>query len=183
VHASTVSTQLYEVWNTVIQTSEQWTTVISSREAYRLSAKSCQLDNVACEGHAWTLVAIHLAAVQQITDFWLLSVRLQRRPLLKKHWLDASQMKSYRPVSNMSFLSKLLERTVQIRFQTFLDSNSLMPRTKSAYREFHSTEIVVTRVYNDMLIAANSGQDFMCALCLLDLSTAFDMVDHNVLML
>jgi len=58
--------------------------------------------------------------------------------------LDASEMKNYRPVSNLPFLSKLLERIVQSRLQTFLDRNGLMPKTHSAYRQHHSTETVVT---------------------------------------
>jgi len=89
-------------------------------------------------------------------------------------------MKNYRPVSNLPFLSKLLERIVQSRLQTFLDSNDMMPRSQSAYRQHHSTETVVTKVYNDMLMAADCGQ--VSALCLLDLSAAFDTVDHDVLM-
>ena len=103
------------------------------------------------------------------------------RPLLKKTGLDASQPKNYRPVSNLPFLSKLLERVVQNRLQAFLDSNDLMPRTQSAYRQFHSTESAVTKVYGDMLLAADTGQ--VTALCLLDLTAAFDTVDHELLML
>jgi len=102
------------------------------------------------------------------------------RPPLKKHGLDAIQMKNYRPLSNLPFLSKVLERCVQSRLQTFLDGNGLMPKTQSAYRHYHSTETVLTMVYNDMLMAADGGQ--VSALCLLDLSAAFDTVDHNLLM-
>ena len=91
-------------------------------------------------------------------------------PLLKKHGFDVSQMKNYRRVSNLPFLSKLLERIVQGRLQTFLDSNGLILKTQLAYRQYHSTETVVTKVYNDMLMAADSGQ--VSALCLLDLSAA-----------
>ena len=48
------------------------------------------------------------------------------RPRLKKSGLDASDLNNYRPVSNLSFLSKLLERVVG-RLQAFLNSNELMP--------------------------------------------------------
>jgi len=95
-------------------------------------------------------------------------------PLLQKSGLDPSQPKNYRPVSNLPFLSKSLERVVQIRLQVFLDSNNLMPATQSAYRQFHITETAVTAVYNDLLLAAYSGQ--VSALCLLDLTAAFDTV-------
>ena len=54
------------------------------------------------------------------------------RPLLKKVELDDSQLKNYRPVSNLPFLSKLLERVIQNRLQFFLDSSDLMPRSQSA---------------------------------------------------
>jgi len=70
------------------------------------------------------------------------------------------------------FLSKLLERVVQARLQAHFDGKSLLPRWQSAYRRFHSTETAVTKVLNDLLLAADRGQ--MSALCLLDLSAAFD---------
>ena len=63
--------------------------------------------------------------------------------------------KNYRPVSNLSFLSKSLERVVQRRLQEFLDSNNLMPETQSAYRQYRSTETAVAKVYNDLLLAAD----------------------------
>jgi len=56
----------------------------------------------------------------------------------------------------------------------------MMTMTQSACRQYHSTETVVTKVYNDMLMAADSGQ--VSALCLFDLSAAFDTVDHDLLM-
>ena len=102
------------------------------------------------------------------------------RPLLKKNGLDASELKNYRPVSNLSFLSKLSERVVQRRLQAFLDSSDLMPKTQSAYRRFHSMETAVTKIYNDLLLAADGGQ--MSGLCLLDLTPAFDTVDHTLLL-
>ena len=79
------------------------------------------------------------------------------RPLLKKSGLDSTQKKNYRPVSNLSFLSKLLERVAQARLEVFLDSSDLMPTMQSAYRRFHSTETAVMKVYNDLLLAADNG--------------------------
>jgi len=78
-------------------------------------------------------------------------------PLLKKSGLDTAEMKNYRPVSNLSFLTTLLGKVVQDRLQAFLDSNDLMPHTQSAYRKFHSTETTVSKVYNDLLLAADEG--------------------------
>ena len=69
----------------------------------------------------------------------------------------------------------------RLDFQAFLESNRLMPKTQSAYRKYHSTETMVTRVYNDLLLAADRGQ--VSALCLLDLTAAFDTVDQKLLFL
>ena len=57
---------------------------------------------------------------------------------------------------------------MQARLQAFTDSNDMMPKTQSAYRQFHSTETDAMKIYNDLLLAADRGQ--MSALCLLDLS-------------
>jgi len=55
-----------------------------------------------------------------------------------------------------------------------------MPKTQSAYRRFHSTETADTKTYNDLLFAADGGQ--MSGLCLLDLTAAFDTVNHTLLL-
>lgn len=99
------------------------------------------------------------------------------QPLLKKSGLDASELKNYRPVSNLPFMSKLLEKVVHVRIQAFLDNNGSMTKMQSIYRRFHSTETAVTKVFNDLLL----GQ--MSALCLLDLTAAFDTVDHELLLI
>ena len=188
MRASTASTQLYDVPYKATPMLEQWTAVTSEEIEKLISSmlsKSCQLDPAPTwlvkdvRGLLSPFIALlfnrSLASACYPSDFKKAVVR----PLLKKHGLDATQAKNYRPVSNLSFLSKLLERCVQVRLQSFLDSNHLMPTTQSAYRQYHSTETVVTKVYNDLLIAADSGQ--VSALCLLDLSAAFDTVDHQLL--
>jgi len=116
-------------------------------------------------------MAIH--CVSKMAQVWLTITcsfpsefkRAVVRPLLKKRGLDVSQLKNYRPVSNLSFLSKLLERVVQIRLQAYLNTNNLMPETQSAYRQFHRTETAVTKVYNDLLLAADKG--LVSAVCTL----------------
>ena len=103
------------------------------------------------------------------------------RPLLNKSGRDADELRNYRPVSNLPFLSKLSEKAVQVRVQVFFESNGLMPKMQSAYRRFHSTETAVTKVFNNLLLAADAGQ--MSALCLLNLTAAFDTADHELLLL
>jgi len=88
------------------------------------------------------------------------------RPLLKRDDLDPSDLKNYRPVSNLPFLTKLLERVVQSRLLAHLNSNNLLSGWQSAYRQFHSTETAVRKVFNDLMTAVDWGQ--MSVLCLLD---------------
>jgi len=78
------------------------------------------------------------------------------------------------------FLSKLLKRVVQAHLQAHLDGSSLLPGWQSAYCRLHSTETAVTKVFNDLLMAVDRRQ--MSALCLLDLPSAFDTVDHDLLL-
>ena len=100
-------------------------------------------------------------------------------PLLKKSSLDANELKNYRPVSNLSFLSKVVERIVAEQFTAYLQANYLLPRLQSAYRCHHSTETALLRVLSDV-DAAIDRQD-VTLLGLLDPSAAFDCVDHDIL--
>jgi len=100
-------------------------------------------------------------------------------PLLKKPTLDPSDLASYRPISNLSFVSKTLERLVSRRLTEHTDKHSLLPSTQSAYRAHHSTETALLRIHNDLVSAIDQGD--VCALVLLDLSAAFDTVDHAIL--
>ena len=100
-------------------------------------------------------------------------------PLLKKANLNKEELGNYRPISNLSFLSKLTERIVKTRLTNHLSSNALLNSFQSAYTKFHSTESTLLAV-NDHIINA-IGQQKVTALCLLDLSAAFDTIDHSIL--
>ena len=101
-------------------------------------------------------------------------------PILKKPTLDTDEPDSYRPVSNLLFLSKLLERAVFIQVTEHLSRHSLLPDRQSAYRQNYSTETALLGLRNDMLLAADESHG--TALVFLDLSAAFDTIDHDVLM-
>ena len=70
-------------------------------------------------------------------------------PLLKKENLDKHELKSYRPISNLTFLSKLIERIVSMQLTDYLENNDLLPKHQSAYRRCHSTETALLKVYSD----------------------------------
>ena len=99
------------------------------------------------------------------------------RPRIKKQGLDASDPGNYRPISNLSFISKFIERVIHRQLSTYAESNSLLPSTQSGFRRSHSTETAVLKVYNDVVLALDSG--LQTALLLLDSSAAFDWVDHD----
>ena len=100
-------------------------------------------------------------------------------PRLKKTDLDPADPKSYRPIANLPVLSKLLERLVARQLVDYLNAARLLPELQSAYRAYHSTETAVTKVLGDILLALDAGN--LSMLTLLDLSAAFDTVDHDIL--
>ena len=101
-------------------------------------------------------------------------------PILKKHDLDPDDVKSYRPISNLTFISKVFERIVASQLTGYLQMNRLLPGHQSAYRQGYSTESALLKIFSDILNAADSAQ--VTLLGLLDLSAAFDTVDHDILL-
>ena len=101
-------------------------------------------------------------------------------PILKKGRHDPADAKSYRPISNLVVLSKLLERIVSSQLRSHLNDYDLLPCVQSAYRPFHSTESAILKVTSDALLSLDKGN--VCLLCSLDLSSAFDTVDHSILL-
>ena len=97
------------------------------------------------------------------------------KPKLKKQSLDTEDPKSYRPIANSSFLSKLLERTAAGQLRTHLDQNCLLDPQQSAYRRFHSTESCLLKTINDLYVELDQGKYLL--VIGLDLSAAFDTLD------
>ena len=105
------------------------------------------------------------------------------QPLLKKSSLSTvstDNLNNFRPISNLIFISKILEKVVASRIQSHLSSNSLSSSFQSAYRIFHSTETTLLKIHNDLILAMDRGE--VTSLILLDLSAAFDTVDHSILL-
>ncbi len=78
------------------------------------------------------------------------------KPLLKKLGLELIN-KNYRPVSNLTFLSKIIERAKAKQLIDHLTNNNLMDNLQSAYREGHSTGTALLRVQNDILMEVDKG--------------------------
>ena len=91
-----------------------------------------------------------------------------------------SEFINLRPVSNLQFVSKLTERAVFNQTHVYLTSHGLYPPFQSAYRKCHSTETAFLKVQNDILMDLDSQR--VTLLMLLDLSAAFNTVDHGLLL-
>ena len=102
------------------------------------------------------------------------------KPILKKPGLDVDDVKNYRPISNLSYMSKLVERMVSQQITAFLDEHCLLPKFQSGFRKHHSTETAILKVMSDILTATSKGN--ITLLGLLDMSAAFDTVDHGILL-
>ncbi|KAL5252011.1 hypothetical protein ACHWQZ_G014978 [Mnemiopsis leidyi] len=102
------------------------------------------------------------------------------RPGLKKPSLDVDELKNYRPISNLTYLSKILEKVVHEQLYTFIDSNNMFSSFQSGYRKNHSCETAVTKIHNDILMMIDKKENVV--LLLLDLSAAFDTINHRLLL-
>jgi hypothetical protein len=102
------------------------------------------------------------------------------RPTLKKANLDADNLKNYRPISNLSYISKIIEKCVHEQLTHYLDYNNMFAQFQSGYRKGHSCETAITKIHNDILMQIDSKSHVV--LMLLDLSAAFDTINHQTLL-
>ena len=128
------------------------------------------------------LAPIIAAIVNKSLETSCMPAELKRahvRPRLKKSSLDPEVLNNYQPVSNLPFVSKIIEKVVDARLENHLRENELHEPLQSAYRKHHSTETALIKIQSDILQALDSGR--VAALVLLDLSAAFDTIDHSIL--
>ncbi|XP_072041380.1 uncharacterized protein [Amphiura filiformis] len=100
-------------------------------------------------------------------------------PILKKPNLDWNNLQNYRPVSNIAFIGKLIEKAAIIQINDHMRANELDELCQSAYKEKHSTETALLKVTNDIARAIDDNK--AVSLIMLDLSAAFDTIDHDIL--
>jgi hypothetical protein len=101
-------------------------------------------------------------------------------PSLKKPNLDTNLCQNFRPISNLSFLSKTLERLVSLQFLPYLEQAGLLPSNQSGFRAHHSTETALLSLLTEIFSAVDKAE--LTLLALYDVSAAFDMVDHDILL-
>ena len=162
---------------------------ISSRQLekiiHKMKPKTCALDLIPTsklqeiiEGCIPTITHLVNSSLDQgaFCDIWKEALV---KPLIKKKLLGM-QNSNYRPVSNLSFISKIIEKVTLEQFNTHCQENSLVPEYQSAYRKNHSCETSLVKLVNDILW--NMDRQLVTSIVILDLSTAFDTVDHDLLL-
>ena len=89
-------------------------------------------------------------------------------------------MTNYTPVSNLQFISKIVEKVTLDQFTLHCNSNSLLPNYQSAYRKYYSCKTSLVKLVNGILWAMEKQQ--VTVVVILDLSVAFDTVNHDLLL-
>lgn len=103
------------------------------------------------------------------------------QPLIKKPTLDPDILLcNYRPVSNLPFISKVLERVVAAQLTSHMRAHGLYEMHQSAYHCYHSTETALVKVQNHLLRTLDEGGGVF--LVLLDLSAAFDTLECDIIL-
>ena len=97
-----------------------------------------------------------------------------------KNNLPPTEIKNFRPISNLTFISKILERVIYAQLTDYLNSNNLNEPMQSGFTANCSTETALLKVQSDILGAL--GERKVTLLVLLDLSSAFDTLDHTHLL-
>ncbi len=163
--------------------------ILSTDEVKKLittsASKHCDLDPIPtwllkeCINDLLPLITQIVNLSLQLGDMPLALKKAIINPLLKKLGLELIK-KNYRPVSNLAFISKIIEKAVAAQLIEHLKGNKLYDKFQSAYRTFFSTETALLRVKNDILNAMDNRNVML--LLLLDLSAAFDTIDHSILL-
>ena len=122
------------------------------------------------------------------TNCWNVVISLRFFVRLKSHQFSRNQIwmlwngktTVQFQISNLNNISKLLERLFLTRFQPHISNSPNFNPLQSAYRKFHSTETSLLNTLDQVYTAADSSQPTV--LVSLDLSAAFDTIDHHILL-
>ena len=163
------------------------TTADTRRIVLQSSAKTCDLDPMPTsllKGNIDLLAPILTDIINTSLATGVVPVDMKHvsvTPILKKRCLDVNSLTNYRPISNLSLVLKTLECYVANELRHHIDANGFNDPFQSTYQLRHSTEMALVRIHEDMTQAIDSRRGVL--LVLLDLSAAFDTLDHSILLL
>ena len=93
--------------------------------------------------------------------------------------MPTDELSSYSPVAQMPIISKLMGTHVSRHLRGFLEDHGMNDPFQSAYRPYHSTETGTVKIFSDICLSLSRSRDVV--LCLLDLRSAFDTSQHDIL--
>ena len=150
------------------------------------NSKSSGLDNI--DTYIIKLIRPHI--VPAITHIVNTSIRAEQFPtkykvakvvpLHKGKNAPLSQPKSYRPISILPVISKIIERVIQTQITDYMNKSTLFHPNHHAYRSFHSTTTAILSMHDAWVEAAERG--LHTGVVLIDMSAAFDVVDIPILL-
>ena len=162
---------------------------VTEREVVRcirnMASKSCELDavlTITLKQVLDTIIVPITRSVNVLLESGIFASKWKTaivHPLLKKAGLDL-RLSNFRPVSNLSFISKLVEKVALTQFNKHCSTFNLIPDYQSTYRANYSCETALPKIVNDILWAVEHLQ--VSSLIAIDFSAAFDMVNHNILL-
>ena len=156
---------------------------LTEKQSIIISApKSCELDPIPSKLFIECLDSI-IPSLTDLFNYSLASGIFPRcfksafvTPILKRWALGHNYFNNYRPVSNLCFIAKILQKLVLSQVSSYLSSHNTC---QSACRPGHSTETALLKVVNDLFLSLNKGN--ISVLALLDISSAVDTIDHTIL--
>ena len=148
------------------------------------STHSCGVDNI--DSRVIKLVKHELTPV--ITHVINLSIQSNIFP---SNWKTAKVIplhkkgekifpKNYRPVSLLPVFSKILEMVLFSQLVEYFENNGLMNPSHHGFRGQHSTCTALVQMIDSWAEAFDRGE--ISAVLMLDMSAAFDLVDHQILL-
>ena len=150
-----------------------------------MNNKSCRLDPIP----TWLLKKCLPELLPVLSHIINLSLQNAKFPTELKHAAvnptikdkngDRNSLPNYRPISNTTFLAKVLEKSALQQMNIHIEKHKLHSTHQSGYRKYHSCETAMLKIVNDIM---NMMQNKDCVvLILLDLSAAFDTIDHDLI--
>ena len=148
------------------------------------NTKSCGYDNIGCNVlkqiiHAIVKPLVYIFNISLSTGTFPSKLKIAKIiPVFKKD--DRHSLKNYRPISLLPCISKLLEKCVYNRLYSFLFKHNILTDCQFGFRRNHSTTHALIDLQDKVTLAMEKNN--FCIGIFMDLSKAFDIVDHSILL-
>ena len=101
-------------------------------------------------------------------------------PTIKDKNLDKNILAHFRPLNDVSIVSKTIEKSALLQLDNHLEENNLVMQEQSAYKKYHSCETAIAKIYDDVL--RNLDSKTSVVIVFLDYSAAFDSIDQDIML-